>query len=53
MLVNHSAGSMHKADNAICRLVARSQGVPRRFASRDDRLLSAKLYDKRQKSIIT
>jgi hypothetical protein len=34
-------------------LSAVSQGVPRRFASRDDRLLSAKLNDKHQKPIIT
>ena len=53
MLVNHSASPMHKADNAICRLSAESQGVPRRFASRDDRPLSAKLIDKYQKPIIT
>ena len=29
MLVNHFASSMHKADNAICRLIVGSQGVPR------------------------
>ena len=53
MQVNHSARPMHKADNAICQLGAESQGVPRRFASRDDRPLSAKLNDKHYKPIIT